>query len=612
MGRAGHWMLIGIVALGVAAGAAACSSDGGSEGAARAPATGAEIFAANCSTCHAADGSGGQGPAIGNGAANEALSKADMIHLVTNGRSAMPAWKGTLSKAEIARVVDYVRTDLGRNDTASTTTAAPKGNGRRGALSGTPPELEAEGDWAIANGDYSSSRAVLDSPITSKTVDDLQLDWTYEAKGGGTFGNLTTTPLVVGDHVYVGDLTTRVHAIDRATGKPEFVVGEEVGIFGPTGVGIGWGQLYGTRVDSEGEGSVVVAYDAETGKEVWGTDVGENGGILNMQPSAFDGLVFASTSGYGNGTIATIYALDAETGAIVWDFPVIEDPDLWGNPELNSGGGVWYPPAIDPEHRIAYFGTGNPYPFPGAKGFPNGSSRPGDNRWTDSTVALDIDTGKLVWGHQAIPHDIFDRDNMLAALTDVEIDGKARTLAIASGKLGVVFGLDADTGAEVWSTEVGTHQNDELTEIDGPTLVYPGSLGGVQTPLAIADGTIYTCVMNAPTQYAGPEETSYGFTVQLGKADSQMVAIDAATGKVRWKVDLPGDSFGGATVSGDLIFTSSFAGKILALDRDTGSTVWSYDAPGGINGWPAIAGDELYVPVGMADPPALLKFSLDG
>ena len=71
-------------------------------------------------------------------------------------------------------------------------------------------------------------------------------------------------------------------------------------------------------------------------------------------------------------------------------------------------------------------------------------------------------------------------------------------------------------------------------------------------------------------------------------------------------------STGGATVSGDLIFTSSFAGKILALDRDTGSTVWSYDAPGGINGWPAIAGDELYVPVGMADPPALLKFSLDG
>ncbi|WP_421120307.1 PQQ-binding-like beta-propeller repeat protein [Aquihabitans daechungensis] len=608
MRRAARWAPFAILAVAVACGAAACASDEGSDGS-PAPSDGAAIYAANCATCHAADGSGGQGPAIGDGAAGGSMSEDAMVDLVTNGKGAMPAWKGTLSEDEIAEVVAYVRTDLGRDEPAGSTTTAPR-RSVRGSLGGTPPELEVEGDWAIANGDYASTRAVLDSPITSETVDDLELDWTYEAEGGGTFGNLTTNPIVAGDHVYVGDLTTRVHALDRETGKGRFVVGEEVGIFGPTGVGIGWGQLYGTRANEAGKGFVVVAYDAETGKEAWATDVGENGGILNVQPSAFDGLVFASTSGYGSGTIATIYALDAGTGAIVWDFPVIEDPGLWGNPDLNSGGGVWYPPAIDTERRIAYFGTGNPYPFPGADGFPNGSSRPGDNRWTDSTVALDIDTGKLAWGHQAIPHDIFDRDNMLAALADVEIDGEDRTLAITSGKLGIVFGLDPETGEEVWSTPVGTHQNDELTEIDGPTVVYPGSLGGVQTPLAIADGTVYTCVMNAPTQYAGPEETSFGFTVQLGKADSQMVAIDAATGEIEWEVDLPGDSFGGATVSGDLIFTSSFGGEILALDRASGETVWSYDAPGGINGWPAIAGDELYVPVGMADPPQLLKFSL--
>lgn len=615
MGSAARWALIGIVAFGASCTAAACSSDGGSSGPTSGADLGAATYEANCATCHASDGSGGQGPAIGNGVANESLSEADMVRIVTEGKAAMPSWKGTLSTEEIDAVVGYVRNDLGREEPDSSTTTAEgrdAGEGERGSLSGVPPELEVEGDWALANGDYASNRAVTDSPITSETVDDLELAWTYEAKGGGTFGNLTTTPLVVGDHVYVGDLTTRVHAIDRSTGEGEFVVGDEVGIFGPTGVGIGWGQLYGTKANGDDEGSVVVAYDAETGDEVWATDVGENGGILNMQPTAFDGLVFASTSGYGAGTRATIYALDAETGTIVWDFPVIEDPDLWGHPELNSGGGVWYPPTIDPERRIAYFGTGNPYPFPGAKGFPNGSSRPGDNKWTDSTVALDIDTGKLAWGHQAIPHDIFDRDNMLAARTEIEVDGEERPVVISSGKLGIVFALDAASGEELWKTSVGTHQNDELTEIDGPTLVYPGSLGGVQTPLAIADGTIYACVMNAPTEYAGPEETSYGFTVQLGKADSQMVAIDAATGAIEWEVDLPGDSFGGATVSGDLIFTSSFGGEILALDRATGKTVWSYEAPGGINGWPALAGDELYVPVGMADPPQLLKFELPG
>lgn len=610
MGRANRWIVLGAVAVGIAAGAAACSSDDG--GTASTP-DGADVFSVNCATCHGADGGGGQGPELADGAANGTYTEAEMVELVTNGKNAMPAWKSRLSEAEIAAVVDYVRNDLGRAGGGTDEGAEPAtttGDAERGSLSGVPPELEVEGDWAIANGDYASNRAVTDSPITSETVDDLELAWTYEAAGGGTFGNLTTTPLVAGDHVYLGALTTEVHSIDRATGEGEFVVGEEVGIFGPTGVGIGWGQLYGTKADADGEGSVVVAYDAESGDEVWATDVGGNGGIVNMQPSAFDGLVFASTSGYGSGTIATIYALDAETGSIVWDFPVIEDPGLWGNPELNSGGGVWYPPAIDPERRIAYFGTGNPYPFPGAEGFPNGSSRPGDNKWTDSTVALDIDTGELAWGHQAIPHDIFDRDNMLAARTEIEVDGEQRDVVISSGKLGIVYALDAETGERIWERSVGTHQNDELTEIDGPTLVYPGSLGGVQTPLAIADGTIYACVMNAPTQYEGPEETSYGFTVQLGKADSQMVAIDAATGEIEWEVDLPGDSFGGSTVAGDLLFTSSFGGEILALDRATGETVWSYEAPGGINGWPALAGDELYVPVGMADPPVLLKFEL--
>ena len=320
--------------------------------------------------------------------------------------------------------------------------------------------------------------------------------------------------------------------------------------------------------------------------------------------------MFASTGGYGAGTRATIYAVDAETGSVVWDFPVIEDEDLWGNPDINSGGGVWYPPAIDAERGIAYFGTGNPYPFPGAPGFPNGSSRPGDNKWTDSTLALDIETGELVWGRQAIAHDIFDRDAMLAARVDVEVDGEERALTISTGKLGVVTALDADSGDEVWSTEVGIHENDELTEIDGPTLVYPGSLGGVQTPLAIAEGTIYLCVMNAPTEYAGPEETSFGFTVQLGTEDSQMVAIDAATGEVEWDVDLPGDALGGATVAGDLVFTSTFDGEVLALDRATGETVWSYDAPGGINGWPAVAGDQLFVPVGVGTTPQLLALTL--
>ncbi|WCO68947.1 PQQ-binding-like beta-propeller repeat protein [Iamia majanohamensis] len=600
-----------VVAVALALVLAACGADepDGRAGDGGEQSAGAEIYVDSCAACHGADGSGGQGPPLGDGVAAESLTEEEMVEVVTGGRDAMPSFAGDLTAEEIDQVVAYVRNDLTSTEDAE----VEVGEGPRGDLEGLPPELAAasdDGDWAVANGDLLSQRAQVDSAITSDTVDDLELQWAYDVPGEAQFGTLTTTPLVSGDTVYVGDLTTKVHAVDRATGEQRFVVGDDAAIFGPTGVGLGYGQLYGTKGNDSGRGSVLVAYDAVTGEEAWAVDLGANGSDINVQPSAFGGLVFASTGGYGAGTRATIYAVDAETGTVVWDFPVIEDPDLWGHPELNSGGGVWYPPAIDAERGIAYFGTGNPYPFPGAEGFPNGSSRPGDNRWTDSMLALDIETGELVWGHQAIAHDIFDRDAMVAARVDVELDGEERALAISTGKLGVVHALDAETGEPLWETEVGIHENDELTEIDGPTRVYPGSLGGVQTPIAIADGTIYACVMNAPTQYAGPDETSFGFTVQLGTEDSQMVAIDAATGEVEWDVDLPGDALGGATVAGDLLFTSTFAGEVLALDRATGETVWTYQAPGGINGWPAVAGDQLFVPVGMGETPQLLAFGL--
>jgi mono/diheme cytochrome c family protein len=119
MGSRSRRVAAGIVAIGIAAGAAACSSGGGSEGSAT-PRTGAEIYADDCATCHASDGAGGMGPALGDGAAEAKYSEADTIELVTEGSNAMPAWKGRLSEAEIAAVVAYVRDELGRPGAAVT------------------------------------------------------------------------------------------------------------------------------------------------------------------------------------------------------------------------------------------------------------------------------------------------------------------------------------------------------------------------------------------------------------------------------------------------------------------------------------------------------------
>jgi alcohol dehydrogenase (cytochrome c) len=135
---------------------------------------------------------------------------------------------------------------------------------------------------------------------------------------------------------------------------------------------------------------------------------------------------------YAPGDRGVIHSLDVRTGKDVWTFDTVEG-DLWGHPEVNSGGGAWYPPAIDPERGVAYFGIANPAPFPGAPGWPNGTSRPGANLYTDSIVALDLDTGALRWHVQVVPHDLLDRDQVMAMIARTD-DGP---VAISSGKSGI-------------------------------------------------------------------------------------------------------------------------------------------------------------------------------
>ena len=238
-------------------------------------------------------------------------------------------------------------------------------------------------------------------------------------------------------------------------------------------------------------------------------------------------------------------------------------------------------------------------------GYPLGASRPGDNRWTDSILAVDIATGELRWGVQHIAHDIFDRDAVLTGIATLD-DG--RQVIVSTGKLGRVIGLDPD-GTVLWDTPVGIHQNDELTEFEGEIEVLPGNAGGIVTPMAVAEGVVYVSVVNAPTTYK--PDVPEGTGTSLGAHPSQMVAIDASNGEIIWETELPGDSFGGATVVNDLVFTSVITGVILALDRETGEIVWRHQAEGGINGWPAVAGDTILIPVGFGDPGFLLALRIE-
>lgn len=461
-------------------------------------------------------------------------------------------------------------------------------------------------DWSQPGGDFDNSRAVLDSPISRATVDRLATAWSTPLPGASAFGNAATTPLIVDGTVYVQDLSSNVRAVDLRTGAVRWE--REYGNFqiGPNGVALEDGRLFVAKGPH-----AISALDAATGDELWETRLIDSGTMgIDIQPQVFDGLVLVATvpisilGQYVGGDAGVLYALDAETGDEVWHFDTVEGDDVWGAPEVNAGGGAWYPPAIDTEAGVVYWGIANPAPFPGTDAFPNGTSRPGPNLYTNSVVALDVHTGELQWYHQAIEHDLFDRDLVHTAIAHTD-DGE---VIIGTGKLGRVLGHDPATGELRFDTPIGRHQNDDLTELDGPTEVYPGTYGGVLTPPAVADGIVYAATLNLPSVHEPDVNEIIGS--DLGVEPGAVVAVDAADGRVLWSTEVDGDPMGAALVLSDLVFTATFQGELFALDRGTGEIVWQMTAPGGVNGWPASVGDTIVWPVGMADPPTLLALRL--
>lgn len=196
---------------------------------------------------------------------------------------------------------------------------------------------------------------------------------------------------------------------------------------------------------------------------------------------------------------------------------------------------MWYPPSIDVDRGVTYWGIGNPAPWPGTGAFPNGSSRPGPNLYTNSIVALDHDSGELEWFNQVKPHGLFDHDFQLTPiLATVNIEGSDRDIAIGAGKLGKVIAFDRDTGEMLWSTPVGVHNgNAELTELPlGVTEVFPGAFGGVLTPTAYAEGVVYVPVVNGGHRFSSTE-----FLGSVGASTGEMTAIAADSGEILWSTD---------------------------------------------------------------------------
>ena len=459
------------------------------------------------------------------------------------------------------------------------------------------------GEWPAPNGDLANTR-VASSKIDASNVSKLGVAWTAPIAVKGTFGGYASTPVIAGGVAYTQDLDSNVAAYDLSTGKQLWEHKYDSPTVGPNGVTIGYGKIYGATAE------VAFALDAKSGEEVWRSKKlvrNANEGI-DMAPAVYDRTVYVSTvpgnsqafyKGNGQGVI---WALDADSGDPKWSFATVPE-DLWGHAEINSGGGLWHPPAFDTEGRM-FVAVANPAPWPGTKEFPWAKSRPGPNLYTNSLLKLDPGSGKLDWHYQTLPHDVYDWDLQLPPV--ITSDGD-RELVLASGKLGFVFAVDPSSGELVWRTSVGDHNGrdgDHVLAAEGrydelpafPVTIEPGILGGVETQMAVAGGTVYAPIVNLPTTFKSQVEPVLDFKQGTGA----MVALDVKTGAVKWQTTLPQPAYGAATVSNDLVFTTTFDGKLIALSRATGAIVWETQMSAGTNATVAITGDTVLTAASFA------------
>ncbi len=468
------------------------------------------------------------------------------------------------------------------------------------ALGQPPPEWAANaGSWPAHNYNLSNSRATTQTPINAQTVSKLKVKWRFDFKNVGASGAFASTPIVINGTVYLQDLASNVYALDRSTGKLIWRHAFNKPNVGPNGVSYGWGRLYGATETN------AFALDPKTGKQLWSRPLvrNKNEGI-DVTPQLFDNTVLVSTvpgnasSFYAGNGLGVVWALDAATGKPKWHFNTVADgAKLWGHPKINSGGGIWYPPAVDSQGRV-FLSVANPAPLYGTPKYPNGSSRPGPNLYTDSLVVLNGETGKVLWYRQVAPHDLRDYDLVIPAiLTTVPIAGVQTDIVLVAGKMGKAFAYRADNGRALWTVSVGKHQNDTGLLPRKPITIFPGDLGGVETPMAFAENRLFVPWVDFAAR-ASATGLSGGFASNFKSGRGGLAAVDATSGRILWQQKLASLDFGGATVANDVVFTSTYAGKIYAFDTQTGKTLWTQTAAAGINSFPAIDGDTLLVGAG--------------
>lgn len=453
-------------------------------------------------------------------------------------------------------------------------------------------------EWLMFNGSYSADRFSTLKQITTKNVDSLVQVGRYELPETTSF---QAGPVVVKGRLYV-TTATATYAMDARTGKlfwSHKYTPKSLGIGTPVrGLAYVAGRLYRGTPDAH-----LLSLDAKTGKIIWDV-VGANaevGEYFTAAPIVWKGTIFLGTSGSDVGAVGHMRAFSIKDGRRLWNFDIVPSSgpgaDTWPSDpaKQRAGGGMYSSFALDTATGILYVPTGNPGPdFVG-------DYRPGDNLYTCSVVMLDTKTGKLLGYHQFVPHDIHDWDIAASPILFTSKSGKK--MVAVGGKNGYLYGLNRNLTDVAWQTPVTTIKNADAPLTPEGTRFAPGTQGGVNW-----NGPAYSPLVNAvyvntrdwatTVKVGGPEALEYtpgkiflGSSNGFGEDDPAseqsgwLTAVDADGGNILWQYHAPLPLAAAVTpTAGGLLLTGDLEGNLLAFDAATGKMISKKKTDGPIGG----------------------------
>ncbi len=449
----------------------------------------------------------------------------------------------------------------------------------------------ADVDWAHYDGDYAATRFVDLSEITPQNIKQLRPACEILLGDEGPF---QTAPLIVDGTLYV---TTgqRTGAFDAATCRKKWVTAYTMEQT-PLALANRGAALLDNRVFRGFGDGRLIAMDARDGHVLWKVKAVEPklGQFLTSAPVAWNGLVFIGAAGSDWGARGQMMAYDAASGARKWLFYTVPSgksvgADTWKKPRtVNTGGGaMWSSYTLDPSTGELFVPVGNPAPDWAP------SLRPGANLFTDSVVALDAKSGKLLWWYQLVSNDSHDYD--LGAPPALYNDANGVALVAAAGKDGYVHLIDRTTHKQRVKTAISTLRNNTVDPKAAGVDTCPGPLGGTEWFGPSVDTTrkllfvpsndlcgIYALDHTTDTQGVA----FYGGTFKpTGKPSGWVTALDDTSGAIKWRKHLPAPSVAGiVSTTSAIVFAGDLAGNVYVFNSADGSQLARWTMPGSIAG----------------------------